>query len=606
MNAKGAVIGAVLIVLAVALFAAIYFGTRARDSGDDSLPFTEFTARGTSQPNNDGVTYTSVVYSKLTLDNNNQPTAWTLEAQVDYTDNGVLFRNIYKNGRVYSGVVEANGFFNISFCNYIDQGRLLNDSQGSFSFVPQEITDEGRTASTSRCTDCTIWTLSLSGQNFILEEKDSVPKFVSSRDQVISVSEFTYGKRTWSAPEIDEIYDNLCVGDNTTVNQGGPQSARHAVDRNLIHQSSIFMKDNTVSLTHSDWRESVKQANVRVNKPHALSVKPKLSLMGCPQSWRGDGWCDPVCNDAANNFDNGDCCVGTCTAGRTYPCGARAPYDCKSSGRTCLFLHGVGGKGDGSVRNDNSPSDCSFGRCQYWGNVRAELAGICQNFQFLWSDTNSRGWNNLALQDQYYNLALQVHNSGGLVFAHSMGNLILGGACFTQRKCSVRWINLGGPIRGSKCADWVWIAQKLLGPDSYGAGYSSLKRTVNGLAESSTANGVIAAIQNNNLVRGSACGVAGFGSGGSAGIALGAVKAVIYGLWECDRSFWGICYWWRNVPADGLVHIEECGRWGGWGFSTSTQSRFFEYDGNHNDLTGTGGNYNNFYEWLRWIARQNF
>ena len=30
--------------------------------------------------------------------------------------------------------------------------------------------------------------------------------------------------------------------------------------------------------------------------------------LGCPSSWVGDKFCDDGCNNAANNFDNGDCC----------------------------------------------------------------------------------------------------------------------------------------------------------------------------------------------------------------------------------------------------------------------------------------------------------
>jgi len=28
---------------------------------------------------------------------------------------------------------------------------------------------------------------------------------------------------------------------------------------------------------------------------------------GCYDIWRGDGWCDAVCNNTACNYDDGDC-----------------------------------------------------------------------------------------------------------------------------------------------------------------------------------------------------------------------------------------------------------------------------------------------------------
>eukprot|EP00808_Paulinella_micropora_P006370 g63008.t1 len=46
-------------------------------------------------------------------------------------------------------------------------------------------------------------------------------------------------------------------------------------------------------------------------------------------SWVGDGWCDGSdYNNAACNWDGGDCCASTCTPGRTYQCGANAAFNC--------------------------------------------------------------------------------------------------------------------------------------------------------------------------------------------------------------------------------------------------------------------------------------
>ena len=43
--------------------------------------------------------------------------------------------------------------------------------------------------------------------------------------------------------------------------------------------------------------------------------------------WLGDGYCDPTNNNAACNYDNGDCCAQSCVS-RQYQCGVNVPYNC--------------------------------------------------------------------------------------------------------------------------------------------------------------------------------------------------------------------------------------------------------------------------------------
>merc|ERR1740121_2271554 len=56
----------------------------------------------------------------------------------------------------------------------------------------------------------------------------------------------------------------------------------------------------------------------------------------CTPDYRGDGYCDEVCNVAECDFDMGDCCQETCeekvggvTLHRKYSCGSGS-YACKS------------------------------------------------------------------------------------------------------------------------------------------------------------------------------------------------------------------------------------------------------------------------------------
>ena len=48
--------------------------------------------------------------------------------------------------------------------------------------------------------------------------------------------------------------------------------------------------------------------------------------------------------------------------------------------------------------------------------------------------------------------AKAVVDRGGVVFGHSMANLILGGACHAQEKCGVKWFGIQGPWGGSNVA----------------------------------------------------------------------------------------------------------------------------------------------------------
>ena len=108
----------------------------------------------------------------------------------------------------------------------------------------------------------------------------------------------------------------------------------------------------------------------------------------------------------------------------------------------CLFLHGLGVAGH--------LEDAFFLGVAYWMRLKKEAAALCNHTHFPVFDTVTRGAANASLQDDFYNAAAAYQGPNDRVFAHSMGNVILGRACLDQGKCLARgWFAAHGPYTGS-------------------------------------------------------------------------------------------------------------------------------------------------------------
>eukprot|EP01006_Ploeotia_vitrea_P035381 TRINITY_DN65862_c8_g7_i1.p1 TRINITY_DN65862_c8_g7~~TRINITY_DN65862_c8_g7_i1.p1 ORF type:complete len:670 (+),score=359.77 TRINITY_DN65862_c8_g7_i1:135-2144(+) len=666
-NARAFAVVGLLLVLAVTLFAALYF---TRDDDSSAYPFAEFTATATVQGRADAVhsgDYSISVYSHL-----RRADDWTVEARVEYSEDGVQYRSVYQNNRVFHGVVEAGGFFNVSECDTLDQAAVLET--GSESFVPRRMENEvqdGRVMDHD-CDGCQKWRLELAGETFLMIEKDGIPQRLVARGRDIVVSSYQPG-RHYTSDSLSEDDYKLCVAqdtgagtavddfDNTTVadpDAATPSSVRDRLqraaaphsrftidsvdadtrDETLVRPDASFELEHDAPApreTYKSWldlsheEELARKSPDELANPHRYLKDGREAKRGnmqteayCPSRWKGDGWCDAGCNNAANNYDNGDCCPGTCTGRRTYPCGIRG-YDCKSgarsSGRQCLFLHGLGEEGP-NVWQSSSPASSSItGVPAYWGDMKKELKGHCDTFIYGHFDTTNRGWDDATLQRSYYLKCLEVYNNGGAVFAHSMGNVILGGACADQNLCGCRWYGLQGPIRGSKAAAKEDQIMKVIGKRAR-TGSRSLAPSYQGMGwASSRKDAVSRAIGQKKLMKGAICGRSGWGSGGRPGVILAAVKTIVYGNWKCTggRYWWGWCKGWSWVKADGVVGWDECAKYGyksgsswrtwyigGSSFSTSRNSNWYNFEGNHQDGTGARGNHKGFYDWMRRAAAQ--
>jgi hypothetical protein len=280
-------------------------------------------------------------------------------------------------------------------------------------------------------------------------------------------------------------------------------------------------------------------------------------------------------------------------------------------GRPCLFLHGVGGDSAPGTFSPKQPTrvlpDGTV--VSYWGHLESELAGLCGSFTYSNQNTHGADWRDPKLQDSYYDTALDVVNRGGVVFAHSMGNTILGGACMTQGKCGVKWYGLGNPIRGSAAAALAETRSLPFGDYTP----PSLDPRVPGLGDS----GLARVVAGKGLLKGAMCGTSAQGSGGMAGAALIQSTSLAYGPSSARLGypFIGICHGWKNCEDDGLVHEDECARYEAFSpdgttsvvdlgpFDTTPASPFFLAPANHWDLTGsTDAPPASVYDWMRAMA----
>lgn len=270
-----------------------------------------------------------------------------------------------------------------------------------------------------------------------------------------------------------------------------------------------------------------------------------------------------------------------------------------ATGRRCLFLHGVGSKGPSGAP---TRVDALGATVPYWGNLEAELKGVCDSVEYANVDTTASTWDEASLQKDFYGRAKDVYGGGGVVFAHGMANLVLGGACAQQGLCDVRWNGLGGPIRGSKAASSTALPFVPTLP-------ASLAPTWPGLAASPKGVSVSEVIATKGLMKGGVCGTSGWGSGGVSGASLLVSQARVYGLVEVTRTS-GARPVVTQVRADGLVGMDECASYayvqpgGAIGtkplatFGLTPDVAFYEASANHWDLAGGGGNHAGIYDWI--------
>jgi len=530
----------------------------------------------------------------------------------------------------------------------------------SKSFVPRPIDEPVRLYKTT-CPKCDgFWVFEVRNKNYILLTEGTSPKFILGSDKLIAtVIAYAPGKSD------DFKTDDVAAAcESLAVKLKGTDKAK---DKSQVpaDQAKLFAKQKTLGkMVHQfpEYNDAViaymfgeatkfkmgledkvkrepkpdKPTGGDGRSPHGELVPPVAGFIEtevgkCDKNNIGDGKCDPECNTQGRAYDGGDCCEGTCKlyeyyvsrlAGnhpvkdhRQHMCGSQG-FDCKTAKAVCGFLHGF-------LNPGHPPGTNAFAADQnpiwgnYWSDMSAEMEGICETVRYNNHETLNTGWNNTQLQLDYYTAAKSVHTDAArnrlgplrpAVFAHSMANMLLTGACLDQGRCDVKWYDLAGPIRGSraatnaigvgtltgmrKVADLVnWfvpgtISGILNAQDTLAPTFRDLALDMaNPDRLSAVAGGDVGGLHTaaTPLLLGAACGYKGMSSWTSpVAYGMSLLKAVVYGF----------------DPSDGVVGSDECelyrklvtGNPTLQQFGAFNQddplSPFFRFPGNHQSATG--------------------
>ena len=648
MNQNAALVVFVLAIFALAVFLAVHYaGAGADGSNGNGFGLSEFTIQLAN--NGGGNDYTLGAYSKLDLGADGAINGWTLNALVSWSANGNNFVKVMTGGKQYEAQDNA-GVLDVHTCNSFSTAALTAEGLGAVAVAPEALTAKPDDPNAAKSK---VYKLTIRGETFnLLTALDGTPQQIIGRDQKFTVTSFTAGANTLVLPTIPAGADANCPAYEI-------ESKRfyNSLSYDEQHDHAEFMaEDNAEVLAERKSEMAAKKLHAMKSKTGAtaqacpdawqgdgycdsgcnsdtysydggdccaqsgtnagactsgrkytcgyagyncLDTQVNSPPNGCPASYPGDGYCDAVCNKPglqSTTWDGGDCCAGSCTAGRKYACGY-AGYTCLNptygGSKSCAFLHGAGRAGarPSTVHTSYASVNGPGAGSKYWGNFNAASTG-CTTSTYTNGDTKNYGWNDRELQNAWYETAYRAD----VRFGHSMGNLIMAGACLDQGKCYARWYNLAGPMRGSSLADVESDLAWLIGNGD--GSHNSLRTNYRGFQGQSQANQIGAKVHTYDMIRGHACGYGGWGSGGTNAVALKAAWLIISG------------------SNDGLVPYTSCARGGNsyyyWGRSdtigqTSSDTpedyenhRYYKDEMNHQDLTGSEG------DWDPWVGSDGF
>lgn len=260
-----------------------------------------------------------------------------------------------------------------------------------------------------------------------------------------------------------------------------------------------------------------------------------------------------------------------------------------ASGKDCVFFHGTGGT------TEKAPTSTYT---DYWGDVHKDTSQ-CSSHRFAYFDTVNFAWTDTELQRKHCEVLLGGTGYEGwdttgqvventIIFTHSMGNLILGGA-ISNDLCQVgnssSWYESQGPLAGSKGADvaedvctgwwdWVTLIVEWVGlcvPSGLEDPVRDASIAYKGMKTANDFSKAQIAIKEN--VKGAMCGDSAWGLNSIYSPALQALELFI----------------WFDGDSDGMVEVSSCrnpmgyDHFDGWGSSYS--NNFYHASVNHQDGT---------------------
>lgn len=255
--------------------------------------------------------------------------------------------------------------------------------------------------------------------------------FKESRRDIVMEHRFKISRIEGFIPNtFDRTVNTHCSAGNTFVNHDRPNTL-------------VCIKDGVANLlSKSDHQKSLGKISLVIPKVLVQSTsstaKEKLTEIH---------WYD----EKAWFYQN-----KTCMTGRRDPVYCIDKYgnnivDATIQRKPCFFVHGVGERGDNTIKN-------SF--VEYWGEIK-DYMPQCNSFNFLYMDTKTYSWNSEWLVKKVCSLitagSMKIVNS--YVFTHSMGGLIMTnslmhGWCQIDKKTSRLYMSQP-PLTGSVTARFV-------------------------------------------------------------------------------------------------------------------------------------------------------
>ncbi|GAB9477124.1 hypothetical protein Gpo141_00014186, partial [Globisporangium polare] len=135
---------------------------------------------------------------------------------------------------------------------------------------------------------------------------------------------------------------------------------------------------------------------------------------------------------------------------------ASSSCSCKGAKRPCIFFEGLGSTSDAGLQDTTD----------YFNDIK-DHAPCCSSVKFAKVNTVDYAWTSSIQQQKVCDLAISMSSTSSastktiadtIIVAHSMGNLLLGGA-LANGKCKLAstssWVALSGPMKGSMGSDYL-------------------------------------------------------------------------------------------------------------------------------------------------------